>query len=600
MKSFIYITLLIVLLKLNSTAQDSSRINTYTSSFYLFDKQTKNSFLEIDTLLNHVPNYNARTRIGSIGVPDYGLLLTNKEYELGAHWFKSGYDKEIMALQNDAYFSNKKIATSIYGAAGTQKEQALKLAHVQNINEHLNFTLKLNRITSTNFYQYQQSFVNNLLFSSHFLNPKNRIGYVAKFSFDRYKHQENGGILSDSVFINERVGNKLLVPVHLKSAKRNFRIMSGEAKLFYHLTKDSLSHKGHYLSLGAGGSITKTEYNDAANSNYYPTIYKDSLITHDSIRFSKFTPNVAYNYLGQRMAASIGGKYDVSRLSYSRDTSIVCASIIADQTFAWMNTDSNFVMKQQLNYVASGTNSGDYKGMVTISYKLNFLKSILALTIQTENRSPDLFYKYYSSNNYYWKNDFNKNKSNLVDASISIHKLGLQLGTCINNQSNMIYLGSNDAPTQVNSSVTAMRFYFNHTLKIARFYLVNKLNYQTTNSYAWALPSLFTQHQLFYEHHVKKNGMLLQVGVQADYIGAMDLIKYNPALNSFVIDYAIKKGGDYVFADVFFTLRYKYASFFFKVEHANQGYTGYNYSLLQNYYQRDRAFRFGLNWNFRD
>ena len=80
----------------------------------------------------------------------------------------------------------------------------------------------------------------------------------------------------------------------------------------------------------------------------------------------------------------------------------------------------------------------------------------------------------------------------------------------------------------------------------------------------------------------------------------MDLIDYNPALNSFAMNLGAKKGGNYIFADVFFTLRYKEVSFFFRTEHLNQGFSGADFSLLQNYYQRDRAFRFGLNWNFRD
>lgn len=540
-----------------------------------------------------------RNRMGIIGAPDYGLLLSNKEFDLGPLWFRSGYDNAALGLQEQNYFSNKKIATSLFGAAGTKKEQVLKLSHVQNVNEDLNFSLKLNRITSENFYQYQQSFVNNVLFSSHYVSKKSRVGYLAKFSFDRFKHNENGGITSDTSIEADALTNKSLLPIHLKSAKRDYNMMAGEAKLFFRLNKDSLSYKGHYIQLGAAGSITKTEYTDDASVVFYDTAYQSQTVTHDSVRFSKFVPTAGYSFVAKRFSANLGAKYDISRFA-DMDTSRVYESAIIDQQLAWMSGDSNLVVKEKFNYIVSGFNTGNYKGVLDVKYNLNFLKSFVALKLQSEQRSQDLFFKYYNSNNYYWSNQFNANQSNLVDANISSQKLRLQLGACVNMQNNITVLAANKQPMQLSANVTAFRVYLNHTLKLWRFYLVNKLNYQSSNSYAWALPSIYTQHQLYYQHYVKKNGMILQVGVQADYVGAMDLIEYNPALNSFAMNYGAKQGGNYVFADVFFTLRYKEVSFFFRTEHLNQGFSGANYSLLQNYYQRDRAFRFGLNWNFRD
>lgn len=599
MKKSLYIAFLFLFLQLVSFAQDSTRINVYSSDFFIFDKQTKSNFLVVDTIQNNLPNYMPRNRIGSIGAPDYGLLLSNKEYDLGPLWFRSGYDNQAMGLQEQSYYSNKKIATSIFAAAGTKKEQVMKLSHVQNVNEDLNFSLKLNRITSENFYQYQKSFVNNVLFSSHYVSKKSRVGYLGKFSFDRFKQNENGGISNDSSIVADALANKLLLPVYLKSAKRDYNMMAGEAKLFFRLNKDSLSYKGHYIQLGAAGSITKTEYTDDASAVFYDTAYQSQTLTHDSVRFSKFVPTAGYSFVAKRFSVNIGAKYDISRFA-DMDTSRVYESAIIDQQLAWMSGDSNLVVKEKLNYIVSGFNSGNYKGILDIKYQLNFLKSAIAVKLQSEQRSQDLFFKYFNSNNYNWSNQFNANQSNLVDANIASQKLQLQLGACVNMQSSIIVLGANKQPMQLSSSATALRVYLNHTFKVFRFYLVNKLNYQSSNSNAWALPSIYTQHQLYYQHLVKRNGMILQAGVQAEYIGAMDLIQYNPALNSFALDYATKQGGNYVFADVFFTMRFKDVSFFFRTEHLNQGFNGTNFTLLQNYYQRDRAFRLGLNWNFRD
>ena len=114
MKKFSYIAFLFLCLQLVSFAQDSSRINVFSSDFFLFDKQTQSNFLEVDTLQNNLPNYLPRNRIGSIGAPDYGLLLSNKEYDLGSLWFRSGYDNQLLGLQEQNYFSNKKVFYSIF------------------------------------------------------------------------------------------------------------------------------------------------------------------------------------------------------------------------------------------------------------------------------------------------------------------------------------------------------------------------------------------------------------------------------------------------------------------------------------------------------
>ena len=94
--------------------------------------------------------------------------------------------------------------------------------------------------------------------------------------------------------------------------------------------------------------------------------------------------------------------------------------------------------------------------------------------------------------------------------------------------------------------------------------------------------------------------MVFQLGVQAEIIDNIKSINYEPALNSFLMSEQDKNVNTVYFIDVFSTLKYKDLTFFFKTEHVNQGSNGTNFMLMQNYYQRDRALRFGLRWNFTD
>ena len=178
--------------------------------------------------------------------------------------------------------------------------------------------------------------------------------------------------------------------------------------------------------------------------------------------------------------------------------------------------------------------------------------------------------------------------------------MSLTFGAVYRNTDKLIVLDSMALPKQLKKNAVTARIFLKHHLKVYKFHLENQINYQSTNAYSLPVPYIYTQHQLYFEHRVKKNGLKMQIGVQANYVGKMDLISYNPALNSYYLKKSKEQGGNYVFADFFFNIHFKPVTFFFKAEHLNQGFTGMNYTLLNGYFQPDRAFRFGLNWEFWD
>lgn len=597
-----YFYLLFFLLIVNSSliAQDSASIYHLSANYFVFDKAEKNAFNAKDTTQNQLPNYFIRNRMGALGFPDYPLLLSYKEYDLGSHWFRSGYDHSMFGLDNKQYYSTKKVNTSVFAAAGSKKEQFLKLTHFQNINEHLNFSFKLNRLTADNFYQNQRAFTNNVLFSSNYLNPKKRIGFQANISFDRFKHNENGGVSADSSIIQDVFVNKILVPVQLINAKRDFRMLAGETKLLLRLTKDTTNFNGHYIEMGAKASVLKSEYFDTPSSGFYDTTYINGSVTHDSTGFSKISPLIGYLVKKNHVSFGLATTYNSSKINVNSSNRIDYSSLIVSQHFAVNLTSLTTRIKQDADYVSNGFNSGNYKVNLASNTQLPLFQSVFGFRFLVEKRNPDLFWNHLKSNHYEWTNDFKPIHTNMVEFNWSAKKLNLTLGALALIQQNMIYLGNFGLPQQLNKSSSAVRYHLNHKLKIFRFNLNNHINYQTRSTYAWALPKLFTQHQFYYEHPVKKNGMIFQIGVQGDYIHDLELISYSPALNSYYIQSDSKSVHATYFIDFFITMRFKDFNCFFKTEHVNQGLNTHQLNLMNGYYQRDRSFRFGLRWDFHD
>lgn len=598
-KKKIVITLFFLGMVFSAISQDSSALKIIDKDFFIYDKANLNQLLKKDTTQHQLPNYLERNRIGTIGFPNQHLLLQYRDDNLGAIWFKPTYDKQLLLNNNKLYLETPKVNTSVFAAIGSKKEQVLKLKHAQQFGKSIFANFKLNRITAENFYQYQKSFVNNVLFSLHKLNPEKRVGFRTSICFDRFKHNENGGIQSDSVIAQNIFINKNLVPVKMSSAKRDYRVLSGEAFMMYRLNKDSSSYNGHYLTIGAIGSITKSEFFDNPNNSIYDTTYINTLLTHDSVRFSKFSPEIAYNLVNKRRFISVRNQTDINRFA-DDDTSVVYQSQIIGQEFAISLLSNKLQLKEKSEYIWNGFNQGNYKLKLNTDFYFSILDSKIELEAVAEKRNPDLFYNYFKSNYFFWVNKFAPTQSVFLTANYNSKKINTELGLTYVQQKNLIFINETFTPKQVNGLSSAFRLTLSNWFRVYKFYFTNTIHFQQQQHVAFALPTWYTQNQLYFQHIIRKNGMVFQLGVQAEIIDNIKSINYEPALNSFLMSEQDKNVNTVYFIDVFSTLKYKDLTFFFKTEHVNQGSNGTNFMLMQNYYQRDRALRFGLRWNFTD
>jgi hypothetical protein len=585
-------------------SQDSTTIKFIEKDFFIYDKSFSNQSLKQDTAQNQLQNYFDRNRIGAIGFPNQHLLLQYRDENLGAIWFNPNYDKQLILSTNKYYLETQKVNTSVFAAVGSKKEQVLKLKHTQQFGKNLFANFKLNRITADNFYQYQKSYVNNVLFSLHKLNPRERIGFKSSISFDRFKHNENGGIKYDSVVAQNIFMNKNLVPVRLTNAKRDYRVLSSEAFMLYRLNKDSSTFNGHYIIVGANGSITKSEFFDNVSTSNYDTTYINNLLTHDSVRFSKFTPELEYNVVIKKGFISIKNQIDVSRFS-DIDTSVVYHSQIAGQAFAINLLNNKLHIKEKSEYIWNGFNQGNYKIKLNTDFSFLSLDSKIELEAVAEKRNPDLFFNYFKSNYFFWVNKFAPKQSIFLKANYTSKKFNSEFGITYVQQKNLIFINEKLQPKQINKLNAAFRLTLTNWFRVYKFYFTNAIHFQQQEYVAFALPKWYTQHQLYFQHLIRKNGMIFQIGVQAEFIDYLNAIKYEPALNSFTMnvqEWTEQENAlnNIYFVDFFTNLKFKELTFFFKTEHINQGSNGTNFMLMQNYYQRDRALRFGLSWNFID
>ncbi|MFL5752497.1 MAG: putative porin [Bacteroidia bacterium] len=577
----------------------SAKFGNAGSVYFNDYRSTKGS----DTTLDNVQNYFPRNVLGNVGLPNQSLLSDIEIARLGIRYYQPPFASDLFTSNGPVFFQAP-LYTNIFASAGQKKEQVLKMSHAQLINKKVNVALKFNRYSANGFYTRQLTFVNNLMFSSHYKTKSERWGYAAYLIYNKLKYQENGGISNDTLFREDLFGNKLLIPVNLADARRNLRTMEVSATQFFRLNKgrDSSSLIDHYLYYTAAYEGNYYQYLDNVPfSGYYSAVYTDSLKTNDSTHVKKLVNDGRYllRQRNERFMFYAGYRNEITQL-YRRTWNPVFYNDIAQLGGFIQNSSRNAKLNLEGEYIVHGEYSGDYRLVMDARKKIKFRNTVFSVYASAENRSPDQLNTWNQVNNFYWFTSFAKTKSDQLKLSVDLTDWKLRAQVSVRNITNALYFDTLALPAQLKSTMNVMRFTLGKDLKLWRIHFNNTVNYQVvTDTTFMRLPQLVTFHQLYYEgDHYKKN-LRLQVGFQASYISAFTANAYMPATNVFYVQNR-QSLGNYPFVDFFINAWIKPVKLFFKVEHVNQGFSGPNYSLVPAYIQPDRAFKFGLNWLFLD
>ncbi len=592
------------LIAFNLKAQTDTLSLRYAGAAYPYFRslsETRNS----DTTLDNFHNSFPTNSLGNLGLPSYNFLQSFNEDKLGLRFYQLPFQNDLFKTSDPVYYFASPLYTSVYGSAGQVKEQALKLIHSQLINKKANITLKFNRYSGTGFYSKQLSYVNNLLLSSHYATNNKRWGYFTRFIYNKLKYQENGGLVADSSIQKDIFINKQLLDVNLQTARHNIRTSDVSFTHFFRLNKstDSSRSFNHYIYHTAGYESSFYQYIEpTVNRDFYQHFYFDSLKTNDSTHLTKFINEARYVLKSKNESTSLyaGYKHEFTIL-HSEKWNPWFNNSIALAGGHWQNKSESFALNTEGEYIVNGLNKGDYRADLGSTINFKFKHSQILSRIIAESRSPDLLYKYYESNNFYWANNFNKTQSMQAEIKLKLRDWKLFAEANIKNLSNAIYFNNNALPTQYTKGVNVVRFTLGKDLCILKtLHFDNTLNYQIISDTTFIkLPSLLSSHQLYYQGNLYKNMLQLQVGFQCMYFSSFTGNAYMPATNVFYTQ-STQQLGNYPFVDFFINAQIKPVRFFIKVAHINQGFSGYNYSLVPGYYQTDRAIKFGLNWLFWD
>jgi hypothetical protein len=592
-----------------------------TDKNYLKSKTEQNNLLTNfksnypDTSINSLHQYMPRNFMGNIGLPSPNYILGYGTDDLGFRLYNVPSPSDRFYSRQVRYCSTKGPYASLTGIAGEKQLQQFNMQYTQSFRERFNINLMFKRYTSLGYYLKQQTYTNNFYASSNYVTKRKNAGFYFYVLNNGNKNEENGGI-KDVVLSDKTLReNKDLLLVRLSKATRDNRELKLMFNPWFRLggSADSVPGFQHFLQLKSTLTNSSYKYKDpaAGADKYYTNYYFDKDTTLDSTHVRQYGNEIYYTlkHSSGNFGLSAGYKNEINKVWQKKDSLFMNHVLQGDIYFSdklGSRQDSlnrpGFDEKLSVQYVVNGPNSGNYKLESNYTYWLNREKrNGIFLDALAENRSADFRYNYWNSNHFQWLNNAYKTQQTAeVRAGLKLKSL-FSFTFFYQNLFRYLYFDRSALPQQYNKtidnfglSVHVSKVFFKHL----GVYLEH--TYQESSRPAYVrLPGNVTTARLFYNGHLFKNALHLQLGSQVQVYQSFRGYAYMPSTQAFYLQDTYATAAC-PFLDVYLNARIRPVSIFIKMENALQGLVGYNYSFVPGYFQTDRALRFGINWVFFD
>jgi len=506
-----------------------------------------------------------------------------------------------------------------------------------NTSPQFNFAVAYRGMRSLGKYVNQRSNAEAFRISLTYQTENERYKAKAHYVSQNLGNQENGGITAEGIALFESGDpdfiERSVLDVRLKSAENSLK---GKRSFLEHHFALVQSNEDSGSSWTIGHQImdeTKTYiYTDSSNSAYFGgRVYNTTI--NDRVRWKIFsnkfetklinpllgelTAGVVYSNIDYFFEVPEGTPEEVLPLALETNQGF----LNADYLFKWRGFDltahfNKTILGDRLSDEVSVQGKISLKNEIFFEGKLSFI-----------NKSPNLNFIRYRSNYaaYNWHNENLENeKITNLSATLSHPKWG-SISGWLQRLDNFTYynqlfaeveagaeppLLENQLFTEVVQSadpITYLKLRYQSHYTLGKFALTNTAQYQkvmndnpsieVTEAQVINVPEWNLRSTISFSSDAFKKALFFQAGITGHYLSRYYADQYNPLLGDFIRQdrHTI---GEYPRIDVFVNAKIKQTRIYFKYEHVNSSFTGYNFYSAVGYPYRDRIIRFGVVWNF--
>ena len=459
------------------------------------------------------------------------------------------------------------------------------------------------------------------------------------FHFNGINAEQNGGLQSDSIFINSNDEpntydvNLEDVNSRIRGLNYNFtqRYRFGKTEEVVDTTsltgvrklRDKTSKTGSFIhTLNFERNYRHfTDATSGSNPGFYPAYFIDPVGTFDSTYYRNLSntfqimldenPNREKDFGARAFIAHDWVRYAHNirpDSSFSGNDTIVTKSRKYQYSNVHVGASALHTVGGGWSWVFAGKfyplgyKAGDIvlRGEITRMFQGNKGESRIQISGSLSTGEPDHFLKHYESNHYQWHNDFRKVKDIRGALLISNEAISLSARADLSLVSGYVYFNEQALPAQHNPVISIIGFDVDKKFRLGPFHSDHRLVYHlNTNKNVVRIPDLSYYTSDYFSFDLVKNVLHIEIGFDLYYYTRYRGLAYAPSSGMFYAQ-EIREIGNYPYGNLFLTAKLKRTRFFLRWDHVYAGQIEKNYFHVLHYPIPGKVMRIGLSWTFYD
>jgi hypothetical protein len=566
-------------------------------------------------------NYLRKDNFGLMPFSNMGQTYNSLTYNFQNTSLMPGFGAQAkhffyMEVEDINYYRVPTPFTELFFKTAFEQGQQTDAFFTVNTSPQFNFSIAYKGLRSLGKYQHILTSSGNFRFTSNYKSKNNRYNAKGHIVTQDLLNQENGGLRDDNVEYFETGDPEFLdrsiLEVNFENAESMLRAKRFYLDHTYHIIRKRDSLSKNKLSIGHIIAFEDKyyQYDQSSANSFFGDAFKSSRLKDRATLenfYNQFQLNYSNNIMGdlQFNVSNNNYNYGYDKLVVLNGNTITnrLKGDIFSAGGKYRKQYKGFELKGEFGINVSGDFDGNFlKG--TATFKLN--NDIAAsASLNHSSKAPNYNTLLYQSDYlaYNWRNNFNNIKTQQLAFNLKYKNLA-NITVDLNTINDYVYFKKDETsqqvkPFQSNTTITYLRAKFENEIKVGKFALNNTVLYQNTQDDNGVLnvPQLTTRNTLYFSSHVFKKAMYLQTGVTLNYFTKYYMNAYNPLLAEFYVQ-TDREFGDFPRLDFFLNAKIRQTRLYFKAEHFNSSFTGYDYYSAPNNPYRDFTVRFGLVWNF--
>ena len=520
-----------------------------------------------------------------------------------------------MEIEDVDYYDMPTPFTELMYRSAFEQGQLLDALYSVNTNRQFNFTISRKGLRSLGNYQHFLTSSSNFRFSTNYNSKSERYKLRTHYVSQKLFAEQNGGIRDEDImdfengtdqFLDRSVFDPYFENADNELSGRRYYIDNS-----YNLSNQNDSIKTNSLVIGNTISYEKRYYkfNQSSANEYFGDSYNLSLID-DKSRLRSFLFKIGADYKTKKLGDfGVSLEYNNHKYNFGNIDSLNISGFSNSIKYDGMifsgsyskNSDKFKIKANFSSSIADNISGNSLSG--SLDYNLNEdinLKGNISLSSHQPNYNFSLFKSNYIS--YNWENNFENIENREFNIEFKSNKyFNLRLDYLDIN--NYAYFTKDDLnvvkPFQDLDNINIIKLRVSREFSINKFFFDNQIQYQKVSNGRGIinLPELIARNSIYFSSHLLDKALFLQTGFSFSYFSKYYMNSYDPLLSEFYVQNSKKIGG-FPLMDFFVNAKIQQTRLYFKLEHFNSTFTGYNFYSAPNYPYRDFSFRFGLVWNF--